>query len=801
MRFSCFFSRVVQGLAFAALAIILLFPALLAVLSGVHVLWTGRQITAGGDFSWTAWITLLLLSGDAGALNSLSANFLRGCGFLALLCVGVLPGAWPIHLKRLYWGLAAFLIGGLLSVWQGAVLYDGIAAWANTAAAVSAFTAASVLAYRSNDSAVLKRVLLTLTVSALVTALWAWITFAGSSVSQPSMSGNFYNQNLLSGWLLALWPLLCLAVCSANEVWLHSRLSQLGVLLCSIWAVTLFFSYNRTAWAISAFLLLFIAAGANPLDSWQKLCRRGLVCAGIVVICIIGAVWAWQGHLLAAGCCCLILLVLVAGLHKISELEISRCVKYRLLVGILLALVMAGGLGWRFNWGVPRAMDRIQQLAQGGDSSALARWDFFKAAGKISWDYPGLGVGPQGFSRFYPRYQEDSRWYSRYSHCFVLDLLCEYGCPNTLILLGSLGYGFWLALKMWRQERGEGALWRLGIILGVAGMGLHALADVDVHFLTLPLTAAILFGVLLGTPVTRWTFSEEERPSSSFSVRPSLLRQYVLTLAVMFCLAINALGVRSDYYGTLAKYCQERQQLAEALEYCRDAIANNALNSDYHCRLVQIMLNLHLDSSDDSIRFELENSSKAAITADPYRALCYDVRGQALEYIGLYEEALISYQKALALDPGHLPSAYFDAARASVYLGRMESANAYLELSQHKVNASVLLTGLDSPFSHTPAALTVYELFLESIPVQKGWRWEAINALEEQGVDKCFIAYVRGAACLELARAEWQLGHCEQMRTWLAEADRLLSEVKQQRGEYRRIDILRRELAELRSTD
>ena len=763
-----------------------------------YLWWTGRQISSGGDFSLSTWLALLLTAGDAGALNVLSANFLRSCGFISLLCVSVLPGAWPVHLKSVYGGLALFLLGGLLSVAWGAVPYDGFVAWSNWAAAGCAFTAGSVLAYRSNDSAVMRKILSALAVSCLVTVLWAWVMFEGAHDVRQSMYGVFYNQNLLAGWLLLLWPLSCLAVCRASKESIRSAPAWLGVLFCSITAVTLFFTYNRTAWAIGLFLMLLSGTGLDSAGTWKQLCLRIAACAGAVAALTAAAVLACRGCISASAGCAAVLLSLLCLLFKNSSLRQKRCVWLYLSVCILLSFALTVKLGWHTGWGAPRAKARIQQLAQGGDSSGLARLAFFKAAWKISLDYPWLGAGPQGFSRFYPRYQEDARWFSRYSHCFVLDLLCEYGWPNTVVLLFCIGYAAWLALTMWRQDSGEGSLWRLGLILGLAGLGLHAQADVDMHFAALPLTAAILCGAMLGTPVSQWTFADEETSASPYSIRTSLLRQYVLALMTLCCLGLNAQSAAADYYGTLARYCQDNRRYEEALAYYRDASDNCPLNSDYRCRLVQVMLRLNLQGREENCSQELEENSLAAVENDPCRALCYEIRGQTLEALGRRQEAIIQYKRALSLDPCNLPGAYFDTARVFVHSGNPEAANLCLESALRRVTAPVLLSGLDSPFQDRTEALTVYEVFLNHIPVQEGWRWEAVKVLEDNGADGTFITYVRGAAYLDLARWEREHGNRRQMLVWLSAAEEALREVKNTKGSYRGTERLLADVCQMK---
>ncbi|MBQ7567620.1 O-antigen ligase family protein [bacterium] len=798
MRYGFGFAKLVQGLAIAALAIILFYPALMSVTINGHLLWFGNGVSAGGDFSFSTWLALLLTAGDAGALNALSANFLRSCSFFALLCLGVIPGSWPAHLKKLYLGLAVFLFLGLLSAVLGMAPYDATVAWGNGAAAVCVFVVASVLAYRHNTGAPLWNTVGMLAISAAVTMLFAWGMYTDSLEAKPVMYGTFYNQNLMSGWLLMLLPSAFLAVWKDDGAFAKRWVPAVGVVLLSALLVTLYYGYNRTAWAVGAFVLLLTAAAGNFLN-WKRSLISVAAGSVIVLSAVAAAVWGWQGRVVLACLGAAAALLLSAFLLKgCSEWRQPRTLK-RLGVCLLLGLALMGGLGCRTEWGTPRAADRLRQLAQGQDESGLARWEFFQAAWRISLDHVLLGVGPQGFSRYYPMYQNDARWYSRYSHCLILDLLCEYGWLNGVLFLALCGYGMWLAIGLWRQDGDERSVWRLGLMMGLLGLFLHAQADVDAHFATLVISGALLAGVILGTPSREWAISDDEEPRSELSIRPSMLRQYLLTGLVTALLVLNARCAVGDYYGTYAKYCRDHNQLETALGYYRSAVANSPFNSDYRCRLSQTIMDLRLDLSKEDNQAELDENSLTAVLCDPYQAKCHDVRGQSLEYMGRWQEALGHYQQALAIDACNLPSAYYDAARVCMHFEKPDAAKEVLELGLQRVTAPNLLQGLNSPFKLTPDAAEVYECVLQMMPSREGWRWEFIKALEELGLDSAFILYLRGEAYLDLADWQYKANNPQQGKIWLEQAHQALEQVAAAKGpKYRRVQELLTQCAKKR---
>ena len=660
------FVNIVQTMALVALALVLFFPAIIASSLNLRELWGLGGLSVAGDFSFVSWLRILLSGGDAGSLSTLCSNYLRSLAFFSLLALLVVPGEWPRHLNRLYLGSAVFLTLGLLSVYFGCAPYDGIMSWGNCAGIVCVFVSASTLAYRANNGSLFSKTIVAFEIAALICMVWAWVMYVGSVEETPVMYGNFYNQNMLSGWLILILPCALLELAADKEGDGQRWRSWLSMAVLAAIAVTLYFGYNRTAWAVGAFVSL-LAIGLDGQVGWKNAGIMATI-SGVIVIALVGAaVLGVQGRWLGAGISAVVAFLALGTLIRKASWWRQRGVIGRLALVVVLGLALAFLIGSSQRTGATYATERLQTLSSGNDSSGLARLEFYRCAWEMSLDHPLLGVGPQGFARIYPHYQKDLLWFSRHTHSTVLDILCEYGFINALLFLVLIFGSLQLGVRSCLESASGAGRRRLGVLLGCLGLFLHSSGDVDLFFTTLPMSAALLAGVLLGTP-TRLRDGADlggDVPRGMLSIRPALWRQYGLAVLVALALMLNVRCTVGEYYGTCARFFREHEQMALAVDYYRSATAAMPFNSEYQVRLVQSVLDGRLLETNDTaqhkkIGVEIDEHSLMAVYCDPQRALCHTVRGQALEALGRWEEALGCYQTALDLDHTTSPGAFFD---------------------------------------------------------------------------------------------------------------------------------------------
>ena len=156
-------------------------------------------------------------------------------------------------------------------------------------------------------------------------------------------------------------------------------------------------------------------------------------------------------------------------------------------------VLMAGGAAWLIHvrgWAL-LSIEGAQRLSHW--KSALA---MFRA-------HPVTGVGLGLFGSIFPDYQLTSGYYVRFAHNYFLNLLAETG------LLGGAALA-WLFWKIFQHVRAgfrrcsEGPRRSLlaGLAAAVIAAGLHALVDVDLHFIKNAAFFWLLLGMLAGLSAT-----------------------------------------------------------------------------------------------------------------------------------------------------------------------------------------------------------------------------------------------------------------------------------------------------------
>ena len=116
---------------------------------------------------------------------------------------------------------------------------------------------------------------------------------------------------------------------------------------------------------------------------------------------------------------------------------------------------------------------------------------------EIVGDFPVFGTGLGTYSSVYGAYEKASsnEMELRHAHNDYLEALAELGVVGTVLLLGIIFYIAVQAFLLWRERRNAQARGlALGGLVSLAGAGVHAVTDFNLH-----VTAnAVLFTVILG---------------------------------------------------------------------------------------------------------------------------------------------------------------------------------------------------------------------------------------------------------------------------------------------------------------
>lgn len=107
------------------------------------------------------------------------------------------------------------------------------------------------------------------------------------------------------------------------------------------------------------------------------------------------------------------------------------------MIGCLLFAVVAVGLV--VSYGLRH--DRLP-----GGSSMLVRWQYWRAAAQMYFDYPLAGVGPGNFAHFYTHYKPAGALEAVADpHNFALSILTQYGPLGLAGFVAMIGLPLWLA--------------------------------------------------------------------------------------------------------------------------------------------------------------------------------------------------------------------------------------------------------------------------------------------------------------------------------------------------------------------
>jgi hypothetical protein len=235
---------------------------------------------------------------------------------------------------------------------------------------------------------------------------------------------------------------------------------------------TLFYP-NALAGAILLLLPPILAVLWGLRERFTLGARRLLV--GIVAIAGLSCLF-WSGS--KGGW----LLLLVMGLIVVLRLNIRRTVKVSLIVGVLvlgLAGFFAKYLGYFHK----------------GATSAVARFDYWKAAAHTTKEHPIFGSGPGTFFISYEKIRDPRSEPSRLTHNDYLEQASDSGIPGflfyTAFVVSSL---VWIArnrefFRGWQNY----AIW-----LGVLGWSLQSLVEFSLYIPALSWPTFAFLGWMLG---------------------------------------------------------------------------------------------------------------------------------------------------------------------------------------------------------------------------------------------------------------------------------------------------------------
>lgn len=549
-------------------------------------------------------------SWDAGGQQALSRNLL--CTLIsAVLVVAICRGGqrlWRPPVTKLWNRGFVFLGLGLVSSLVAGHRFQALREWQLwMLLGLLVYVVADQWQVRLLPSAT--AAVYALSVTILLHALWVAVPS-----TQGRLGGVLHHPNALSTLCLMLLPVLfARSVSPASDRFLGQVLS--GAMIALV----------LQSGSLTGISVLVVLTAVVCFDVRSK---RGVFKSLVFLpILVVGNLWG-VGWSMAIGPTLLLGCWLGGGLKRRSPQWNGESALIVLAAGLVLlfcSLLAPSGLA--------------EGAADPRDSSGLARLELYTVGAKMTRDFPVFGVGPNGFGRYFPSYQQGLRYFSKYVHCLPLEVACEWGVPAFVVFLFLAGplLAFDLgdrALTL-TQRSLKGVLWVFAF---------HSLTGVQSQFPYLFVLAALACGVLLaGEAVER----------KGFVPGPAdLLVRFVCGLLGVTLVYFHLSQVEVDFDRELAIALSSRLPASQN-QPVRDLLASAFLRDPLNSETARLWAHSLLLAQD---RQAASDVAVLAVEMDPQRGSCFELVLQAQSTSDPERERWI--QRALAVDPLNYPAFY-----------------------------------------------------------------------------------------------------------------------------------------------
>lgn len=725
------FDRLFVQLTKFLFLVLLMLPGFMAVLVRLTV-----------DISWLTgqpMLAFLLARLDSGFQLGLGSFVIRGW-LLVLTGLTVLIGVQVPRSGRALWILSwLFQIIGVASAATCSHPYEALLTVADTAL----LNVVILLAYAVTPRSWLPAAF---TASTCMVAYLSLEVYLYHPTDELRLTGSFHQPNMTATYLAAALPWLINQYLSDRRS--HYQLLAMGATFLIL--TVLLLTGTRAAW-------LFGVAGLS-WRWWMGACLRSatlrwphplLASLGmiLVVFAFYQGIFSWTGFLIT--CLLMSLAAWRSGLRPLTVLW--------LLVAAWLSfgafqVINASRVGAQ-----AKLESRVKDLSEATDISISARLGFWRAALLMGLQHPGLGVGPRGFHRYYPSYQTDERWFSKYAHSAGLSCWAEMGIPGTLVLVGLAG--FWLAavgrgLSRLSPPSSESDEDELSKLLDAATafmiLSLCSLVDVQWQFPVLPVAWAAWLGYSLalawgpeppgaaapqpGEPQFGIGDREHQNlPVSPWTLRPRVVLSYFLIALAGVATAGNLTFSFAQAYADMAEELMRQAKVDEAMKLDQAAITLNPFQGSYFHHLGLTFTAALAQKKPVKLDVYLAVAQRA-VDLDSHRAVHYDLLSKAYRALKKPAEARAALHRAIECDPINYPSFY--TALAELAETRSQRERLLLTCAQRfpveslgpmfqfrsadivrqLIDVYLLLADLANPATHPEIALGYYDQLLKMQP-------------------------------------------------------------------------------------
>ena len=530
--------------------------------------------------------------------------------------------------------LVGFLIASFVSTILSAYIHDSFLEWCNFLCYILLFVMIYDLFSAPRFHHFFIHFLLFIGFVVCCTGVFFFLFFHRE---KGGMYGTFYQADVFGGFLLLFFPLACLLFYKAKEPF---RLILYG--------------------------LFTVLSGTCMLLTYS----RGVMLSLIITMLILFALMA---------------------LRKVRSAPLPAVIIKS--IAVILIIVLASklfSLGKKEEQVQVRLKERVADLVSEGDSSRQARFQFWKAAVKISLNHPFFGTGLKTFGRFYPPYEDDIRHFSKYVHNLYLQIASEMGWITFFFFLALLFCLFRAFFRLLPSCGDDDFLYfsHLGIGFGGIASFMHHFVDVDWFFPALPTVWIAFFAASMGR-LTRFTAEGEVKEEATgfrdddFLIKGlsrHMAQQFGMCMVLMFLSLVMILPLFAQRYAEQAELLKDRGKLEQAITCYSMSLRLDPFNSEFLRNMGDLYFLEAIAGKD-----EKENIGRAlhyadrAVAVDPQRAVLHHFVGKLYWRMNSPDQALANYKKALELDGRNYPSFYNDIATYYTEKGDNREAEKYYQ--------------------------------------------------------------------------------------------------------------------------
>ncbi len=290
------------------------------------------------------------------------------------------------------------------------------------------------------------------------------------------------------------------------------------------------------------------------------------------------------------------------------------------------------------------------------DSSADARFAFYRDAFKIIKDKPILGTGGGGWSAVYFMYQSYMYW-STQVHNYFMQVWIETGTLGLLVLVALIGLILWNIHKFtWRNKEKQkdtdnNQLWVAFLSTAILSLFLHSTIDFDFTLGSMPLMAWELLALFIVG--INHSFVQVDTNKKHYKY------EYICTAVIIVVTLIFTTNLQIGYSsGQTAVNELNKNNHKAALEYFENAVKHDPFNASYKMDLAKLYQSLSVQQqngmttiSNQEQFYNAEILMQKALELEPYNSKLYAYAASIMMNRGKLDEGLKLLDQSIEVQP------------------------------------------------------------------------------------------------------------------------------------------------------